>query len=137
MTGEPADSVNEEQFVGAAESRIRRFFWIAAALGLTGCVAAATWALAVGFALGALASFASMAHLQRAVRAFTTNRESAGAIVMRFLMRFAVITLIAYAIFRVSRPALYGYVAALFLPVTAMTCEAALEAWFALRGRRG
>jgi hypothetical protein len=83
-----------------------------------------------------------MAHLQRVVHAFTArvagegNAEPAAATVMRFLMRFALITLLAYVVFRVSRPALYGYVVALFLPVAAMSCEAAWEAWFALRGQR-
>lgn len=54
---------------------------------------------------------------------------------MRFLMRFAVVTLGAYVVFKVSRSAAFGYIAALFLPVTAMTCEAAHEAWFAIRDR--
>lgn len=129
----------EEQFVAGAETRIRRCFAGLAVIAIVASLLVWHWAVAAGFALGAVVAFISMAHLQRVVQAFTAHageaKEPAAATVMRFLMRFALVTLLAYAIFRVSRLAMYSYVAALFLPVAAMSCEAAYEAWFAVRRR--
>ena len=135
VSTKPPDA--ETTFVAGAENRIRRWFVVLAIAGVAAGLIARQWLLSAGFALGAMVAFLSMAHLQRVVYAFTTRAsgdaaEPAAATVMRFLMRFAIITLLAYAVFKVSRPAGYGYVASLFLPVAAMSCEAAYEAWFAI-----
>lgn len=138
-TTQPPEDPAESHFVATAESRIRIYFAVLAAISELVILIAARWALAAGFSLGAAVAFLSMAHLQRVVHAFTSRAagkgsgEPAAATVMRFLMRFAVVTLGAYVVFRISRRAAFGYVAALFLPVAAMTCEAAREAWFAIR----
>jgi hypothetical protein len=132
----------ELQFAGAAEHRIRRAFAGLAVAGEVVMLVLRQWPLAAGFALGAVVAFISMAHLQRVVQAFgaraagESSGEPAAATVMRFLMRFALVTLAAYVVFKVSRIAAYGYISALFLPVTAMTSEAAYEAWFAIRNQR-
>ena len=55
---------------------------------------------------------------------------------LRRVATFAValaIALAAYAILRVSKQSLYGMLAGLFLPVAAITCEAAYELYVALR----
>lgn len=147
MTADPQhENAAEERFVASAESRIRRWFVILAFAAEAVFLISRRWPLLAGFTLGVLAAWLSMVHLQRVVHAFTARAaaqgnarggaepaaEPAAATIMRFLMRFAIVTLIAYVIFRVSRTALYGYVAALFLPVAAMMCEAVYEAWFAL-----
>jgi hypothetical protein len=132
----------EAQFAAAAEARIRLGFAILAMAGVAVILIVWRWPVAAGFALGAIVSFVSMAHLQHVVQVFTAraagegSAEPAAATVMRFLMRFALITVLAYAVFRISRAALYGYVTALFLPVAAMSSEAAYEAWFAVSGKR-
>jgi hypothetical protein len=142
MNRSAANGHTETAFVNHAETRIRRCFAGLALAAEVALLALQRWPAAIGFALGALVAAVSTAHLQRVVRAFISRAagegsgEPAAATVMRFLVRFALITLLACVIFRVSRPAMYGYVAALFLPVAAMMCEAAWEAWFALRHRR-
>lgn len=133
----------ESRLVASAENRIRRYFVVMAAVSELAILITWRWRFAAGFAVGAFVAFLSMAHLQRVVHAFTSraagegSRESAAATVTRFLMRFALVTLGAYVVFRISRSAAFGYVAALFLPVAAMTGEAAHEAWFAIRNRNG
>lgn len=133
----------EFQFAAGAEHRIRRAFAAGAIATAAVMLVLRRWPLAAGFVVGSIVAFVSMAHLQRVVQAFTARAagqgsgEPAAATVMRFLMRFALVTLGAYVVFKISRMAAYGYVAALFLPVAAMSCEAACEAWFAMRsGRR-
>lgn len=136
---QPPEDPAESHFVAGAESRIRVYFVIVAAISELVMLIATRWALAAGFVLGAAVAFLSMAHLQRVVHSFTSRAagegsgEPAASTVMRFLMRFAIVTLGAYVVFRISRSAAFGYVAALFLPVAAMTCEAAREAWFAIQ----
>ncbi|HZU22513.1 MAG TPA: ATP synthase subunit I [Terriglobales bacterium] len=138
-SSEPAAQVTRGQaFAEGAERRIRRCFVVIAAALEIAALALRHWSMASGFAVGAVAAFASMVHLQRVVYAFTAraagegNDEPAAATVMRFLMRLALLTLGAYVVFRISRPAAYGYIAALFLPVAAMVAEAVYEAWFAI-----
>jgi hypothetical protein len=49
--------------------------------------------------------------------------------VHRFLLRYFLMALVAFAILTVSRESLYGLFAGLFLPVAAILCEAAYEAY--------
>lgn len=129
----------EEQFAAAAPVRIRRYFAVLAIITIAVMLGLRRWPAVAGFVVGAAASFISMAHLERVVEIFSARaageggREPSSQTIMRFLTRFALVTLGAYAIFRVSRSALYGYLAALFLPVAAMACEAAYEGWRAVR----
>ncbi len=51
---------------------------------------------------------------------------------VRFLLRYFLMALGAYAIFTVSRASLFGLFAGLFLPVAAIVCEAAFEAYAVL-----
>ena len=143
MTGSADQPANdtESHFVAAAEQRIRRIFAALALAGEAAMLVLRRWPLAAGFAIGAIVAFVSMAHLWRAVQAFTARAagegggEPAAATIVRFLMRFALVTLGAYVVFKISRIAGYGYIAALFLPVAAMTGEGACEAWFAIRNQ--
>jgi hypothetical protein len=52
--------------------------------------------------------------------------------VLRFLLRYALMGMGAYVIFTFSPASLYGLFAGLFLPVAAIVCEAAYEAWTAV-----
>lgn len=58
--------------------------------------------------------------------------QSGKGIVFRFLMRYVLMGLAAYGILTVSPASLYGLLAGLFLPVAAVACEAAYEAYVAL-----
>jgi hypothetical protein len=76
--------------------------------------------------------------LKRVVTALADRITAAGhpqsskGIVLRFLLRYFLMALAAYAIFTVSRASLYGLFAGLFLPVAGIACEAAYELYVAL-----
>jgi hypothetical protein len=95
---------------------------------------------AIGFALGALVSYINFRALARGVEGLTErivsqqSREKGRKIVLRFLVRYALVGAVAYAIFKGSTLAFYGFLWGLCLPVAAMMIEAAFEAYAAFRG---
>lgn len=94
---------------------------------------------AAGFFLGALVSWFNFKSLARSVEGLadriveTHSRERGGIVVLRFLLRYVLVGIVAYAIFRGSLQAFRGFLFGLCLPVGAMLCEAAFEAYSALR----
>ncbi len=62
----------------------------------------------------------------------TSQPQSSKGVVLRFLLRYVLMAVAAYVIFSVSPASLYGLFAGLFLPVVAIACEAAYEAYAAL-----
>jgi hypothetical protein len=94
---------------------------------------------AIGFAAGAAVSCINFRALQRSVEALADrivnrqSREKGGRIVWRFLLRYALVGAVAYAIFRSSASAFRGFLWGLCLPVAAMMIEAAFEAYAAFR----
>lgn len=94
---------------------------------------------AIGFAAGAAISCINFRALQRSVEGLAErivngqSRERGGRIVLRFLLRYALVGLAAYAIFRGSASAFRGFLWGLCLPVAAMMIEAAAEAYAAFR----
>lgn len=130
-----------EYFYSGALDRIRRFM-----LGIAPVLtAAAAWRIgircAVGFALGCLIAFVNFYWLKRAIGGFAdraagaTTSQSASGIVARFLLRYVLIAIGAYAILTASPASLNGLLAGLFLPVAAIFCEAGFEAYAALTRR--
>lgn len=97
------------------------------------------WKLAIGMALGCMISWANFYWLKQAVGALADRVTSSGGqqsgrgVVVRFLLRYALIALAAYGIFTVSRDSLYGLLGGLFLTVAAILCEAVYELAVALR----
>jgi hypothetical protein len=61
------------------------------------------------------------------------SRERGGIIVIRAVLRYASIALGAYVIFKVSLPALYGFLAGVCLTIAAVCLEAILEIYMGLR----
>lgn len=127
-----------ESFYSGAISRIPRFM-----LGLAAVFAAMAWwrfggRIALGFVCGCAVSYLNFHWLERVVmalvdRATQTGRaQSSSGIVFRFLLRYFLMALAAYAIFSVSPASLYGLFAGLFLPVAGIACEAAYELYMAL-----
>jgi hypothetical protein len=106
-------------------------------------VAPALWkyraAGAIGFAAGAAVSCINFRALQRSVEALADrvvnrqSRERGGSIVLRFLVRYALVGAAAYAIFNSSALAFRGFLWGLCLPVAAMMFEAAFETYAAFR----
>jgi ATP synthase I chain len=132
----PAD-IRLQSFNEHALSRMFRTMLISGAI----LVAPAFWlygaAGAVGFAAGAAVSCINFRALQSSVEALAEriidqrSREKGGRIVLRFLVRYGLVALTAYAIFRGSALAFRGFLWGLCLPVAAMMIEAALEAYVA------
>jgi hypothetical protein len=134
----PIESVVAESFYAGALNRIRHFM---AALGVT--LALAAWCKfgsrpAIGFAFGCLIAYVNFYWLKRVIGGFVdratgaATSQSGQGIVVRFLLRYVLMALGAYAILTVSPASLNGLLAGLFLPVGAIVCEAVYELYAAL-----
>ena len=99
---------------------------------------------ALGFAAGAIVSCINFRALERSVTSLADrivhsagtdhpSTERGGRIVLRFLIRYALVGVAAYAIFRGSALCFRGFLCGLCLPVAAMMIEAGVEAWAAFR----
>ncbi len=137
-TREAADPLAEKFYSGAMD-RIRRFM---AAIGVIATVVVWLvfgWKVGIGLGLGCALAWVNFVWLKQAVSALadrvtaTGRRQSGTGVVARFLLRYALIALAAYAIFRVSRDSLYGLLGGLFLTVAAILCEAVYEVVIAVR----
>jgi small-conductance mechanosensitive channel len=132
------DPVAEAFYSGAAQ-RITRSMPVLAAIGVAVAWWRGGWLFAAGFVVGSAIAYVNFYWLKRVVNALAERVTSSGqsesgrAAFTRFLLRYALIALAAYAILRISTRSLYGLLAGLFLPVAAITCEAAYEAYVALR----
>ena len=97
------------------------------------------WKIGLGFLVGCGIAYVNFYWLKRVVSGLadkvtaTGKRPSSAGIVLRFVGRYLLMALAAYAIFRFSPVSLYGLFAGLFLPVGAIMCEAAYELYAALR----
>jgi hypothetical protein len=99
----------------------------------------AGWWFAAGFIVGCLIAYVNFYWLKRVVDALADRVTRSGqgeegrGVLARFLLRYALIAIAAYAILRVSTSGLYGMLAGLFLPVAAIACEAGYEVYVAVR----
>jgi len=129
---------DSDAFYSGALARVSNLMVVLALL-FTG----ASWLLygfhiAIGLACGCAIAYLNFYWLKRVVsaladRATETGRgQSSKGVVVRFLLRYVLMALAAYVIFSVSPASLYGLFAGLFLPVAAIACEAAYEAYAAL-----
>jgi hypothetical protein len=128
-----------ERFYSGALERIRRFM-LALAFALTlACWLRFGWRLALGFAAGCAIAYLNFYWLKRVVSALadkvtnTGERQSGQGAFLRFLLRYFLIALGAYLIFKISPGSLYGLLAGIFLPVAGIICEGAYEMYVALR----
>ena len=96
------------------------------------------WRSALGFALGCIVAYLNFNWLKNGVQALADRivregkPQSTKGVIARFLLRYVLMGLAAYGILTVSPASLYGLFAGLFLPVAAIACEAAYEAYVAL-----
>ncbi len=97
------------------------------------------WAGALGVAAGSAVSYINFRTLISGVEALgerivnRQSRERGWAIVLRFLVRYGLVGIIAYAILKGSALAFRGFLWGLCLPVAAMMVEAGVEAYSAFR----
>ena len=129
---------NSETFYAGALDRISRFMiFLALVLSAAGWWRFG-WRVALGFACGCAVAYLNFHWLKRVVTALADRATEGGearsssGMVLRFLLRYVLMALGAYVIFTVSPASLYGLFAGLSLPVAAIACEAAYEAWGAL-----
>jgi hypothetical protein len=97
------------------------------------------WAGALGVAAGSAVSYINFRALVQGVESLgerivnQQSKERGWAIVLRFLVRYGLVGIAAYAIFKGSVLAFRGFLWGLCLPVAAMMAEAGVEAWMAFR----
>jgi hypothetical protein len=133
------DSPQSETFYSGAMTRIVRVMPVLGAVFTALVLFRFGWRVAVGFALGCVIAYLNFIWLKRVVTALADvvveggRPHSSSGIVARFLLRYALIAVGGYVIFRVSRTSLFGLLAGLFLPVAAIGCEAFYEVYVALR----
>jgi hypothetical protein len=112
-------------------------------LGMVLCLA--TWVAfggraALGFLLGCVIAYLNFQWLKSGVsgladRVTNTGKPHSGkGIVARFLLRYVLLGIAAYAILTRFPASLRGLFAGLFLPVAAIVCEAVYELWMGLKG---
>jgi hypothetical protein len=129
----PRFTAESELFYSDALDRIRWFMIGAAVVFTLATLLSYGWRQALGMALGCTIAYVNFHWLKRVVNAMAdriTNegrRQSGWGIVLRFLLRYVLMGLAAYAILSVSPASLYGLLTGLFLPVAAIACEAGYE----------
>jgi hypothetical protein len=129
--------VKGELFYAGAARRIPRFMIVLSALFTAGAWLHFGWRIALGFACGCTIAYLNFHWLERVVSALadrvtrTGQPQSGRGVVLRFLLRYLLMALVAYAIFSVSPASLDGLFAGLFLPVAGIACEAAYEIYAA------
>ena len=128
-----------ERFYSAAYRRIRNAMLVLAVVAGAALWAGYGWRMAGGFAVGCVIASLNFLWLKQIVQALsdrvvhTRATLSARGAVVRFILRYLLIALGAYVIFRGSFFSVYGLIAGLFLPVGAIMWEAAYEVYAVAR----
>ncbi len=122
-----------EDFYSRAAERIQKFMLV---IGVAAVATAFTyfgWRTGIGLLLGSSIACLNFHWLKKVVAGLADLTISSGTaassrgVVHRFLLRYFLMALVAFAILTVSRESLYGLFAGLFLPVAAILCEGAYE----------
>ncbi len=143
LESEPANpestpSSASESFYTHALDRIRRFMFVLWMVLSATAWLRFGWHMAVGFFIGCAVAYLNFHWLKGVVTELadrvtqTGKRQSGKGVVIRFLLRYFLMALGAYAILTVSPASLYGLLTGLFLPVAAIACEAAYETFATL-----
>jgi ATP synthase I chain len=125
-------------FYSGALARISNFMVALGLLSTCICWFLYGWSIAAGLACGCVIAYLNFYWMKRVVNALADRASESGevqssrGVVLRFLLRYVLMGLAAYVIFSVSPASLNGLFAGLFLPVAAIACEAAYEAYAAL-----
>lgn len=133
------ENVASESFYSRAIPRMLRTMLVVSALLLFPVFWFYGWAGAIGVAAGSAVSYINFRVLTRSVEALADrvvnqhSQEKGRAIVLRFLVRYGLVGIVAYAIFESSALAFRGFLWGLCLPVAAMMVEAGFEAYVAFR----
>ena len=137
----PRDTAaSSEGFYSSALPRIGKFMLVLAPVLSAATLWKFGYRTALGFLLGCIIAYLNFQWLKGGVTGLadrvtdTGKRQSGKGIVARFLLRYVLLGVAAYAILTSFPASLRGLFAGLFLPVGAIVCEAAYEAYVAVRG---
>lgn len=136
------ETAEERQAEAAAAAIFRRILLSMVALLIAGVPV--LWlqfgkGMAVSFLIGGAISLINFYWLKKTLAALVDavalagKRRSAAGIVFRFVLRYLLIAVAAYAIFKSSELSMYGLCAGLSLPVGAVLIEAVYTVFGALR----
>lgn len=137
--GITVENPQAEQFYARAIPRMMRIMVVVSVLLLVPAFWVYRWAGTIGFAVGSAVSYINFCSLVRGVEGLTDrivnrhSQEKGRVIVWRFLVRYGLVGVVAYAIFKSSASAFRGFLWGLCLPVAAMMVEAGVEAYVAFR----
>ena len=127
-----------DDFYARALERIQTFMLtLGIAALIIGCIFLG-WRIGLGFALGSTIAYLNFHWLKKVVAGLAELTIGSGTpassrgVVHRFLLRYFLMAIVAFVILTVSRESLYGLFAGLFLPVAAILCETAYEAYAAV-----
>ena len=129
-----------DSFYAAALPRIGRFMRVLGPVLSLVAWAGFGYRSAIGFLLGCGIAYLNFQWLKSGVssladRVTNTGKPQSGkGIVTRFVLRYLLLGLAAYAILTSFPASLRGLFAGLFLPVGAIVCEAGYEVYRAVRG---
>ncbi|HEV2987369.1 MAG TPA: ATP synthase subunit I [Candidatus Angelobacter sp.] len=136
---QPSPSPEAEVFYARAYQRMVRTMLILPLLILPVLLIKFHLAMALGFVAGSVIAFFNFYWLKRAVVALgdratnSPHRQSGSRVVAGFFMRYILIVVGAYVIFKSSAMSGYGLFVGLFVPVGAVLIEAVVETYGALR----
>lgn len=130
---QPVSKNHSDEFYSGALDRIRNLMVV-----VGGVLSLAAWITfggrpALGFLLGGVIAYLNFQWLKSGVsgladRATNTGKQQSGkGVVARFLLRYVLLGVAAYAILTRFPASLKGLFAGLFLPVAAIVCEAGYE----------
>ena len=98
-----------------------------------------SWMGALGFVFGAAVSYINFRMLARGVEDLTdrivnrNSREKGGSIVFRFVLRYGLVGVVAYAIFKGSSLTFRGFLWGLCVPAAALMLEAVWQGYLEFR----
>ena len=121
-------------FLSRAYQRIRRITIALDILAVVVANAAFGWRTGVGVTFGAIVSYLNLLWLHRGTQILTERMLAASSysksrVVLAFLGRLVFMIAAGYVTFKSSAEALYGFLAALALPVAGLMCEGVYEAF--------
>ena len=137
----------ERELLAGAERRIVRALWLLAIVGTPLCWLLRDWRWAAGFAIGAVLSGLNFSWMKAGVQAMADAaspasgesvstlraRPSTVGVVARFVLRYALIGAVGYAIFKSSLVSLTAFFLGLLLIVLAILAEMAYQVVCAFR----
>ena len=135
----PPETLEERSIFEHMIPRLLRNILVASLVLVAPVFRVYSWAGAIGFACGSAVSYVNFRALTRGIEGLAdrvVNRnspEKGGRIILRFLVRYGLVGAAAYAIFKGSSLAFYGFLWGLCVPAAALMVEAAWEGYLAFR----